>query len=65
MAAEKEPTKRYTATVEIIEVTEHTKLEYGKETPAGKDTRELAKLVVRNDTLDGLKSKLSKHIELV
>lgn len=60
-----EPTKRYVATVEIIEVTEYTKLEYGKTEPAGKDSRELAKFVVRDADLENLKEKLASHIGLV
>lgn len=60
-----ESTKRYTATVEIVEVTEHTKIEYGKAEPAGKDSRELAKFVVRDADLEKLKAKLQSHIELV
>lgn len=60
--------KRYTAVVEILEVTETEATpgyrgDGGK--PASKDSRELAKLVVRAETLEGLKVKLGKHIELV
>jgi hypothetical protein len=59
-------TKRYTAIVEIVEVEEiaENKDRYNP-TPARKDSKELTKLVVRDETLEGLKTKLGKHIELV
>lgn len=58
--------KRYTAIVEIVEIEETgpTK-EYGKDVPGGKDSRELAKFVVRDSELESLKAKVTKHIELV
>lgn len=59
-------TKRFTAIVEIVEVTETPDTtQYREKVPGKKDSRELTKLVVRDDTLEGLKVKLGKHIELV
>lgn len=59
-------TKRFTAIVEILEVTETPEhKEYSNTIPATKDSRELAKLVVRDETLEGLTAKLQKHLELV
>jgi hypothetical protein len=63
--------KRYTAIIDVQEVTE-----IGEDRPYGsgkdrgvipkhKDSRELAKLVIRDDTLEGLKDKISKHVELI
>lgn len=58
--------KRFTAIVEIVEVEESAPTrDRGVVDKGTKESRELAKLVVRDETLDGLKAKLSKHIELV
>jgi hypothetical protein len=61
------PTKRYTATVEIHEVTEtpESKGYNNREIPGSKESRELAKFVVRDPDLEKLKAKLQSHIELV
>lgn len=59
-------TKRFTAIVEIVEVEETpAQRDRGVVDAAKKETRELTKLVVRDETLEGLKVKLGKHIELV
>lgn len=60
------PAKRYVATVEIIEVTETGESKgYNRDIPAKKDSRELAKFVVRDPDLEKLKDKLQKHVGLV
>ena len=59
-------TKRYTAIVEIIEITETEPTTVYRETkPGTKDSKELAKFVVRDEDLAALKVKLGKHVELV
>lgn len=60
-------TKRYTATVEIIEVTEisESKGYNNSVVPGSKASKELAKFVVRAPDLEKLKAKLPSHIELV
>jgi hypothetical protein len=61
------PTKRFTATVEIFEITEtpESKVYNNAVVPGNKDSRELAKFVVRDPDLEKLKAKLQSHIELV
>lgn len=58
---------RYTAVVDIFEIveTEATTAYRGETKPGSKDSKELAKIVVRDETLEGLKTKLAKHVELV
>jgi hypothetical protein len=52
--------------VEILEVTETPETtQYREKVPGKKDSRELARLVVRDDTLEGLKAKLAAHVSLV
>jgi hypothetical protein len=61
--------KRYTAIVEIVEIEETAEVRgsyhgsNGK--PASKESKELAKFVVRDESLEALKVKLGKHVELV
>lgn len=61
--------KRYTAIVEIIEVEEtpgvKDRYDRQKDVPAFKDSKELAKFIVRDSDLEALKVKLGKHVELV
>lgn len=59
-------TKRYTAIVEIVEVEETAeRKEYSNIIPAKKETRELAKFVIRDEQLAALVERLKKHAELV
>jgi hypothetical protein len=60
-------TKRYTAIVEIVEVTESQPVTRDRGIPdkPAKDSRELAKFTVRDNDLEKLKAKLQSHIELV
>jgi hypothetical protein len=58
--------KRYTAIVEIVEVEETAaRKEYRETIPGTKESKELAKFVVRDESLEVLKVKLGKHVELV
>lgn len=61
--------KRYTAIVEIMEIEETAgvsdRYDRQKDIPAKKDSKELAKFVVRDESLETLKVKLGKHVELV
>ena len=50
--------KHYTAIVEILEVNDGT-------AGSSKDKTEVAHIVVRADTLEELRTKVGKHIELV
>ena len=54
--------KHYTAVVEILEV--NTVLG-SRDTNGGKEKTEVARIVVRADTLEELRTKVGKHIELV
>jgi hypothetical protein len=60
--------KRYTAIIDIVEIEETpavaTRYDHTG-TPATKEKREVAKLVVRGETLEELKKKLMAHISLV
>ncbi len=53
-------TKHYTAVVEILEV-----VASGTITQPSKDKTEVARIVIRADTLEELRTKVGKHIELV
>lgn len=51
--------KHFTAIVEILEIN------CSRETNGQKDKTEVARIVVRADTLEDLRNKVGKHIELV
>ena len=51
--------KHYTAIVEILEVNDI------RTAGTSKDKTEVARIVVRADTLEELRTKVGKHIELV
>lgn len=58
--------KRYTAIVEIVEIEETAPTrDRGVLEKGGKESKELAKFVVRDESLENLKVKLGKHVELV
>ena len=52
--------KHYTAIVEILEVQAT-----GTSSNPSKDKSEVARIVIRADTLEELRTKVGKHIELV
>ena len=54
--------KHYTAILEILEV--QTVLG-SRDTNGTKDKTEVARIVVRADTLEDLRAKVGKHIELI
>lgn len=53
--------KHYTAVVEILEINTVSVTRDG----TSKDKTEVARIVVRADTLEELRTKVGKHIELV
>lgn len=54
--------KHYTAVVEVFEVQQVIGT---RDASGGKDKSEVARIVVRADTLDELRDKVGKHIELI
>lgn len=52
--------KHYTAIVEILEV-----VASGTISQPSKDKTEVARIVIRADTLEDLRTKVAKHIELI
>jgi hypothetical protein len=54
--------KHYTAIVEILEVQQ---VMGSRDANGGKDKLEVARIVVRADTLEDLRTKVAKHIELI
>jgi hypothetical protein len=54
--------KHYTAIVEILEIQQ---VIGSRDSSGGKEKTEVARIVVRADTLEELRTKVGKHIELV
>jgi hypothetical protein len=56
----------YTATVEVIEVS-FTDKDHGHNQPktSERSVQDVARLVLRADTLDGLRDKLASHVALI
>lgn len=52
---------QYTAVVEVFQVESQSVGDRG----VPKDKQEIARIIVRADTLEDLKAKLAKHVELV
>lgn len=57
-------TKHYTAVIIVNETKEKETDQYGKEKSA-RSVHEIAHITVRGSTLEGLKNKISGHVELV
>ncbi len=61
--------EHYTAVIEVTKTTDSYQPKnprgYNEGNPTERKTKEVARLVVRDDDLERLKQKLAKHIELI